>query len=268
MRADITAAVEVAATFGVASTDPKLLQETNNTVVWLRPDAVIAKVATRPDARNDLRLEHAIARELVAAGGEIAAPLPHAVPIVHEETGFVVTLWKRLDGVDQAPVRSGDLLQSLGRLHDALARTTHPLPSFRSSLTRARAALDDDTLMAAMVPADRAFLRGAYDEGLTVLGDAATSEHRLHGEPHDANRLLTSAGLRWIDFESCCVGPLEWDLAFQPREVDAHLVDIDHGLLALLRRLNSARVATWCLAQSRFPGMRRHGELHLALLRD
>jgi Ser/Thr protein kinase RdoA (MazF antagonist) len=123
-------------------------------------------------------------------------------------------------------------------------------------------------MVAALLPADRAFLRDAYDEGLSVLGGTATSEYRLHGEPHDANRLVTSAGLRWIDFESCCVGPWEWDLAFQPREVDAHLIDIDHGLLALLRRLNSARVATWCLAQSRFPGMRRHGELHLAFLRD
>lgn len=268
VRADITAAVEVAAAFGVASTDPKLLQETNNTVVWLRPEAVIAKVATRPDARNDLRLEHAIALELTAVGGEIAAPLPATRPIAHEDTGFVVTLWERLDGVDQAPMRSGDLLRSLGRLHGALAQTAYPLPTFRSSLTRARSALDDDTLMAAMRPADRVFLRADYDEGLTVLGDAATSEHRLHGEPHDANRILTPTGLRWIDFESCCVGPLEWDFAFQPREVDADLDDVDYKLLALLRRLNSARVATWCLAQSRFPGMRQHGELHLALLRD
>jgi Ser/Thr protein kinase RdoA (MazF antagonist) len=268
VRADITAAVEVAAAFGVASTDPELLQETNNTVVWLRPRAVVAKVATRADAMSDLRLEHAIARELVAVGGEIASPLPATAPIAHEETGFVVTLWERLDGVDRAQLTASEVLRSLGRLHDALAETTYPLPSFRSSLMRARRALDDDSSMAAILPADRAFLRDACDEGLSVLGDTATSEYRLHGEPHDGNRLVTAAGLRWIDFESCCVGPREWDLAFLPREVEVHLIDIDHGLLALLRRLNSARVATWCLAQSRFPGMRRHGELHLALLRD
>jgi Ser/Thr protein kinase RdoA (MazF antagonist) len=268
VRADIAAAVEVAEAFGVMSTDPELLQETNNTVVWLRPGAVVAKVATRPDARNDLRLEHAIALELVAVGGEIAAPFPATVPVAHEETGFVVTLWERLDGVDRAHVNAGDLLQSLGRLHDALAATTHPLPSFRSSLMRARSALDDDWSTTAIQPDDRTFLRDAFDDGLSVLAGTAASEHRLHGEPHDGNRLVTAAGLRWIDFESSCVGPLEWDLAFQPPEVAAHLVDIDHGLLTLLRRLNSARVATWCLAQSRFPGMRRHGELHLALLRD
>jgi len=235
--------------------------------VWLRPHAVIAKVATRPDARDDLRLEHAIASELVAVGGEIAAPLPATAPVSHEETGFVVTLWERVEGVERAPVEARDLLESLGRLHGALAKTTLPLPSFRSSLMHARRALDDDSLMAALLPADRAFLRDASDEGLSVLDDTATSEQRLHGEPHDGNRLLTSTGLRWIDFESCCVGPIEWDLAFQPDAVDVHLIDIDHALFALLRRLNSARVATWCLA-SDLPGMRAHGEVHLALLRD
>jgi hypothetical protein len=31
-------------------------------VVWLRPEVVVAKVATRPDAMNGLWLEHAIER--------------------------------------------------------------------------------------------------------------------------------------------------------------------------------------------------------------
>ncbi|MFA5884824.1 MAG: phosphotransferase [Acidimicrobiia bacterium] len=267
MRADITAAVQVAEAFGLPPTDPELLHETNNTVVWLRPEAVVAKVATRPDAMNDIRLEHAIAVELVAVGGEIAGPLAGTVPITHEETGFVVTLWERLDGMDRAEIAPDDLLRSLGRLHAALAETSHELPSYRVALTRARTALDDDLLMAAMAPADRAFVRDVYDDGLSALAQTAPNERRLHGEPHEGNRLVTAAGLRWIDLESCCIGPLEWDLAFQPRDVDTHLVDIDHELVALLRRLNSARVATWCLAQARFAEMRRYGELHLALLR-
>jgi Ser/Thr protein kinase RdoA (MazF antagonist) len=267
VRADITAAVVTAAACGVVSNDPWLLHETNNTVVWLRPEAVVAKVATRPDARNDIRLEHAIAVELVAVGGEIARPLPGACPMVHDATGFVVTLWEWLDGIHRAEVEAATVRESLRRLHAALAKTSHELPSFRSALTRARTALDDDALMAPMPPDDRAFLREVYDDGLRALADTATHEHRLHGEPHDGNCLVTAAGLRWIDFESCCKGPLEWDLAFLSRELDTQLGDIDHDLLALLRRLNSARVATWCLAEPRFPVMRGHGELHLALLR-
>jgi hypothetical protein len=42
---------------------------------------------------------------------------------------------------------------------------------------------------------------------------------------------------------------------------------VDGELLALLRRLNSARVATWCFANAHLPDLRRHGEIHLELLR-
>lgn len=78
---------------------------------------------------------------------------------------------------------------------------------------------------------------------------------------------MTAHGLRWLDFESCCVGPLEWDLAFQSAEVSAAFPDVDGDLLRRLSRLNSARVATWCWGQARFPEMRRHGEVHLDALR-
>ena len=43
--------------------------------------------------------------------------------------------------------------------------------------------------------------------------------------------------------------------------------DTDLSPLALLRRLNSARVATWCLG-SRHPETHEHGEIHLSLLRQ
>lgn len=42
---------------------------------------------------------------------------------------------------------------------------------------RARLALDDDTFMAALAPADRSFLRAVYDAGLAEL-DGVDSTHR------------------------------------------------------------------------------------------
>ena len=267
MRSDVAAAVAAGAAFGIFSNAPLVVHETNNTVVWLRPEAVVAKVATRPDARDDVRLEHEIALELVAVGGEIASPMPGTGVTVHEETGFVVTLWERLDGAVRSEVEPAALHESLLRLHGALARTTHELPTYRASLTRARAALDDQSVTAAMLRDDAAFLRDVYDDGLSALGTMPARELRLHGEPHDGNRMMTAAGLRWVDFESCCIGPPEWHLGFLPAEFDRQLVGIDHDLLALLRRLNSARVATWCLGQTRHREMRRYGEVHVAVLR-
>ena len=61
---------------------------------------VVAKVATRADANLDLRLEHAVGTELAAVGAHVASPLPGAEPVEHPLTGFLVTLWERLERVD------------------------------------------------------------------------------------------------------------------------------------------------------------------------
>ncbi|HEV2758935.1 MAG TPA: phosphotransferase [Acidimicrobiales bacterium] len=260
------AAIEIGVAYGVDASEPVLLHETNNTVVWLRPSPVVAKVATRADSKVDVRLEHAIGSELAALGADVAHPFPGAEPVEHPSTGFVVTLWEWLERVNgEVPGRS--LSSSLAALHAALANTHTKLPSFRAELMRARVTLDDDTAMAAVPPRDRTFIRSVYDAGLAELEGPDLDRQRLHGEPHEGNRVLTAQGVRWIDFESCCVGPLEWDLAFHSAEVSATFSEVDGGLLRRLIRLNRARVATWCWATARIPEMRRQGELHVQALR-
>ena len=81
------------------------------------------------------------------------------------------------------------------------------------------------------------------------------------------NILSTAQGVRWIDLEAVSRGPLEWDLAFLDVDAVTHFSDVDAGLLALLRPLNSARVAIWCWARADMPGMRSHAEHHLDVLR-
>ena len=134
-------------------------------------------------------------------------------------------------------------------------------------VVKASQALEDDSLMMELHHADSELLQSTYKRSFVALESAQFEECRLHGEPHNGNRIMTRDGIRWIDLESCCIGPLEWDLAFQPDEVVHLFPDTDLSLLALLRRLNSARVATWCLG-SRYPEMHEHGEIHLSLLRQ
>ena len=122
------AAVEVATACGIQVTEPSLLQETNNTVVWLRPSPVVAKVATRPASKVGVRREHAVASELATLGAEIAVPLPGLESVEHLSTGFVVTLWERLKRVS-ADVADRALADSLAALHAALAETRTKLPS-------------------------------------------------------------------------------------------------------------------------------------------
>jgi Phosphotransferase enzyme family len=267
MVSAVRAATDVARQYGITAADPVLVQETNNTVVWLRPLPVIAKVAVRADSQDDIRREYEIAVELATRDAAVGRPLPGVGPSEHSDTGFVVTLWERLEGSDRAAVPPGELARSLRQLHVALGQTKVALPSFRSLLAKAQLVCENGVFLASLPQGDRDLLHDSYDRGFAALDGFSFKERRLHGEPHDGNRIATGHGLRWIDFESVCRGPLEWDLAFQSDETVTLFPEADIGLLRVLRRLNSARVATWCLG-SRHPEMQAHGDLHLANLRQ
>ena len=158
--------------------------------------------------------------------------------------------------------------RSLGQVHEALLEIDVGIPSFRDGLQRAESALADDGLTAHLAVPDRDLLRTVFIDLLAELEEFSFVEQGLHGEPHIGNYLVTPSGLRWIDFEDACRGPLEWDLAFLPTDSVATFENVDSALLELLTTLNSARVATWCWIQARFPEMRAHGEHHLELVRE
>jgi Ser/Thr protein kinase RdoA (MazF antagonist) len=266
----LVAAVEVGRRHGLASDEPVVIQETNHMVVWLRPHPVMAKVGTRPGTAEALIFEHEVVTSVHALGAPVAEPWPDAGPVRHENTGFTVTLWTRIDGGPTTPVDDAALGRSLRDLHQALDRSAVPLPDFRIGLRRARQALSDETATSALAHRDVILLREVFDGVLPQLGSPAHLAHSIHGEPHEGNRLLTAAGIRWIDFEDACRGPLEWDLCFFPEAVRAVYPDHDPDLLNRLAVLNSARVATWCSGRHavQFAEMRRHGQHHLGLVRD
>ena len=91
----------------------------------------------------------------------------------------------------------------------------------------------------------------------------------LHGEPHPGNLLSTPDGLLFIDFETCCRGPIEFDVAHVPEEVSARYPDVDQVLLAECRRLVLAMVAAWRWdIRDEFPDGHQHGRGILSLLRQ
>ena len=208
------AATRIAEAYGYRADDPAVVQETNNTVVWLRPHALIAKVGKWAQSEEALLREHAIAAALAAEGAPVAPPLE--TPLRDPQTGFLVTLWRWLDHDAEREIAPAELAASLRHLHEGLARYRGDLPDFRVGLALARAALADDDAMRALARHDRAFLRAAFDRLLSELEARVFVVQPLHGEPHDGNLLATPSGPRWIDLEAACVGPLEWDLAFLP----------------------------------------------------
>ena len=57
--------------------------------------------------------------------------------------------------------------------------------------------------------------------------------------------LRTKKGLRFIDFETCCRGPVEFDLSYVPEEVSVLYRSTDQQLLRECRVLMLAMVAAW-----------------------
>jgi hypothetical protein len=81
--------------------------------------------------------------------------------------------------------------------------------------------------------------------------------------------LSTNDGPLFIDLETCCRGPVEFDLAHVPQAVCEHYTGIDRGLLEECRQLVFAMVAAWRWDRGdQFPNGRRFGEELLRLLRE
>jgi Phosphotransferase enzyme family len=258
----VDAARRVGARDGFVSERPVLIQETNNSVVWLHPHEVIAKVGKWAHSEASLVREHAVAGALASAGAPVVSPIAGIDPARDRPTGFVVTLWERID-VSSRAAGPDRIAGSLRELHAALNDYDGELPNFEAGLDLAEATLWDDHAMRALSTDDRSSLREAFERLRTQLSARGYVERRIHGEAHDGNLLMSRRGLRWIDLEAASVGPLEWDLAFLPDAVSDLFPEADAQLLAMLRVLNSARVATWCFARAEFADMRRHGNYHL-----
>jgi hypothetical protein len=265
--AAVDAAVRAAARYGYAAEDPLVIEETNNVVVWLRPHSIIAKVGRWSHSLEPLVREHSVASALAASGAPIASPLSETEPVPDDTTGFLITLWERLDGRPADDVDPAAVGRSLRTLHEHLARHEGDLPNFRSHIELARAALDNDRAMSALQEADRTTLRLAIDT-LTRRVDAfVIRTQALHGEPHGGNMLTTATGIRWIDLEDVCLGPVEWDLAFLPDKAVEAFDDVDVELLGLVRTLNRACTAVWCWSRADLPGMLWHAKHHLRLVK-
>ena len=72
----------------------------------------------------------------------------------------------------------------------------------------------------------------------------------------------------FIDFETCCRGPVEFDLAHVPEAVCEQYPSVDQGLLDDCRQLVLAMVTAWRWDRGdQFPNGMRFGEELLRMLR-
>ena len=82
----------------------------------------------------------------------------------------------------------------------------------------------------------------------------------MHGEPHPGNLLATKNGPLFVDLETCCRGPVEFDVAHAPEDVAQHYPGVDQDLLRDCRILVLAMVTAWRWDRTdQFPNGRRLG---------
>ena len=117
-------------------------------------------------------------------------------------------------------------------------------PHFTDRVDSALQLLAIRDLTPALADADRALLVETLQRLAHVIGEHG-GEQLLHGEPHPGNLLNTTSGLLFIDLETCCRGPVEFDLAHAPDEVGEHYPGVDHDLLRECRILVLAMITTW-----------------------
>jgi len=80
--------------------------------------------------------------------------------------------------------------------------------------------------------------------------------------------LSTRHGPLFTDFETCCRGPVEFDLAHVPEDVSERYAGADRDLLSQCRVLVLAMVAAWRWDPAdEFPGKQRAARALLGALR-
>jgi molybdopterin-guanine dinucleotide biosynthesis protein A len=257
------AAAEAAAAQGLDGLEPRIVSDWNDTIVHLRPEPLVARVATSPfraDPEADLAREVALARSVADRGGPVLPPASDLPPGPHRADGLALTFWPYVDVVAGEP-SPAELAGSLRALHEALPTS---LPPLARTLERT-AALG----LPALPEADRRFLAGALHDLWARIDAFGLPERPLHGGPHRGNLLRTPDGLRWIDLGTACRGPLEWDMAYLPPEAVALFPEHEPQALEVASLLMSACVAAWCWAQlGRAPEVDEAARFHLRRLRD
>ena len=118
-------------------------------------------------------------------------------------------------------------------------------PHFTDRVAEAQQLVASRDHTPALADADRELLSNTLRSLRRAIDDRGAAEQLLHGEPHPGNVLNTKNGLLFIDLETCCRGPVEFDLAHVPEEVSEHYPGVDHDLLRECRILVLAMVTAW-----------------------
>jgi Phosphotransferase enzyme family len=259
--------MSTAAALDLPVDDAIVLHNSNKLAVRLLPCDVFARVA--PVGQEVARLEVELAQRLAETESPVARLEPRVEPRVYERDGFVVTLWTYYEPVTGREVSPAEYAHALERLHAGMRKVDVTTPHFTDRVAEAQQLVASRDHTPALADADRELLGSTLQSLCRTITDRGAAEQLLHGEPHPGNVLNTRNGPRFIDLESCCRGPVEFDVAHAPEAVSERYPGADQDLVRECRKLVLAMITAWRWDRNdQFPNGRQLGREWLDQIRD
>lgn len=255
LRRGIHAAASTASGLGLTVEDGIVLRDSNRAALRLVPCDVLASVShgVEEAAVAGWTFRLGLVQRLVETGCPVVTVEPRVPARVYDRDGFAITfwayhaadtLWKHYygaaaPGAAQADRYAGALL----RLHAGMRAVDVATPHFMEWVDGAQRLLERPGQVPPLAGPDRDLIRATL-AGLTrSIADRGAPEQLLHGEPHPDNVLDTATGPLFIDWDTPCRGPVEYDLAYVPDQVAPRYPGADEDLLNDCRGLVLARLA-------------------------
>jgi aminoglycoside phosphotransferase (APT) family kinase protein len=215
-----------------------------------------------------LATEVEVVKRLAENDSPVAGLDPRVEPRVFVHDGFAITLWTYF-----APVRrmlpSADYAQVLECLHAGLRQIDVPTPHFMDRVAATQQDVASRDVTPDLAETDRALLANTLRDLSETIVNRRAAEQILHGEPHPGNVLKTKNGPLFMDFEDSVHGPVEFDLAWVPKEVSERYPDADQALVGEFRGVVLAMIAAhrWS-RDDQHPSGRQSGVAFLNALRE
>jgi Ser/Thr protein kinase RdoA (MazF antagonist) len=237
--------MSTASALDLRAEDAVVLHNSNRIAVRLLPCDVLARVA--PVARQaGAEFEVEVSRRLAETDSPVAALEPRVEPRVYVRDGFVVTLWTYYEPVlapdDVAPA---EYARALLRLHAGMREIDLTAPHFTDRVAEAQQLVGNRAHTPEFGDTDRELLIDTLQSISRAIVERGADEQLLHGEPHEANLVRTKRGPLFVDLETCCRGPVEFDMAHAPEEVSKHYPGANQDLLRECRILTLSMVIAW-----------------------
>ncbi|HVU11275.1 MAG TPA: aminoglycoside phosphotransferase family protein [Phototrophicaceae bacterium] len=240
----IEAARSTTSALGLKADNGVVIHNSNRIAVRLTPCDVLARVAPLAHQAG-AEFEVELGRRLAEASCPVEKPEARVEPRVYVRDGFAITLWTYYEAVPPQDIAPAEYAQALEQYHACVRQIDLTVPHFTDRVAEAQRLVGDPAQTPELDDTGRKLLGDTLRGLRRAIVNRRAPEQLLHGEPHPGNLLNTKQGLLLIDLETCCRGPVEFDIAHAPEDVSEHYPTIKQDLLRECRVLVLAMVTAW-----------------------